>query len=305
MTVPNIKLNNGVEIPAIGLGCWAGLTKEEREAGKDWFLTALKAGYRHFDTAHIYGTEVSVGKAIKESGIPRKNIFITTKLPWNHMDRVQTSIDESLKNLDIDYVDLYLVHWPFAVKYEEGNPAPMNPVGDLVLEESVTFNDVWAEVEKVLASGKARAIGVSNFSIKTLDQLLTTAKVVPAVNQVELHPYLSQPELKAYCNSKGIILTAYTPTGYATVRSDSTITALATKYNVTPAQVILAWHLSRGVIAVPKSANEEHQKENLAPPTLSAEDLEAINKLNKNERLCNKANERGVVWGWTYEQLGW
>ena len=111
--------------------------------------------------------------------------------------------------------------------------------------------------------------------------------------------------MKAYCDAKGIVLTAYTPTGYATVRSDPTIVELAKKYNVTPAQVILAWHLSRGVVVVPKSSNEQHQKENLAPPTLSKEDLEAIGKLDRNERLCNKANERGIVWGWTYEQLGW
>lgn len=111
--------------------------------------------------------------------------------------------------------------------------------------------------------------------------------------------------MKEYCDSKEIRLTAYTPKGYATVRSDPTITDLASKYNVNPAQIILTWHVSRGVVAVPKSANEQHQKENLDFPTLSVEDIEAINKLNKNERLCNKANERGVVWGWTYEQLGW
>ncbi|CAL1715999.1 unnamed protein product [Somion occarium] len=303
MPVPNFKLNNGVEIPAIGLGCWAGLTKEERAAGWSWFLTGIQNGYRHFDTAYAYGTEASLAKAIKESGIPRKELFITTKLHWNHMGRVQEAIDESLKNLGTDYVDLYLVHWPFAVKYEEGDDSPKTAAGDLLLDESITFNDTWAEMEKVLASGKARAIGVSNFSIKNLEKLFTTAKVVPAVNQVELHPYLAQPELKAYADSKGILLTAYTPTGYATVRSDPTIIALAEKYAVKPAQIILAWHISRGVSAVPKSSNQEHQKENLQLPTLSSEDIQKIDALDRNERLCNKANERGIVWGWTYEQL--
>ncbi|CAL1699022.1 unnamed protein product [Somion occarium] len=297
MSVPRFELNNGVEIPAIGLGCWAGMTKEERAAGWSWFLSAIQNGYRHFDTAYLY--------AIKESGISRKELFITTKLPWGHMGRVQASIDESLKNLETDYVDLYLIHWPFAAKYEEGNPWPTTANGDLVADDSVTFNETWAEMEKVLASGKARAIGVSNFSIKNLKRLLTIAKVVPAVNQVELHPYLAQPELKAFADSKGILLTAYTPTGYATVRSDPTITGLAGKYAVTPAQIILAWHLSRGVAAVPKSTNKEHQRENLEPSMLSAEDIQKINALDRNERLCNKANERGVVYGWTYEQLGW
>jgi len=157
-----------------------------------------------------------------------------------------------------------------------------------------------------LATGKVRAIGVSNFSIKTLESLLKTAKVVPAVNQVELHPYLTQNDLVDYCNAKGIVVTAYTPTGYATVREDETIVKLAKKYNATPAQVILAWHISRGVAVVPKSANVERQKENITLATLGAEDLKLISGLDRNQRLCARPNEKtGKVFGWTMEQLGW
>lgn len=171
MSVPNFKLNNGIEMPAIGLGCFSGLTKEERETGQTWFLTGIRSGYRYFDTAYNYGTEVFLGNAIKESGIPRKELFITTKLPRTHMGRVQECIDESLKNLGTDYVDLYLLHWPFAVKFSE--------TGQMIADDSVTLNATWAEIEKVLANGKARAIGVSNLSVKTYVQLRHRQTVKP------------------------------------------------------------------------------------------------------------------------------
>ncbi|KAH8082848.1 NADP-dependent oxidoreductase domain-containing protein [Cristinia sonorae] len=303
--VPIFKLNNGVEMPAIGLGCWSGITQEEREAGVAWMVTALQQGYKHFDTAAGYGTEPILAKAIKQAGAKREDLFITTKLGWDQAVDVHGSFAQSLKDLDTDYVDLYLVHWPFTVARGPDGKEAKNADGDFIPLDKPTFNDTWVEMEKILASGKAKAIGISNFSVKNLEKLLTTAKVIPAVNQVEMHPYLAQPELKAFCDSKGIKITAYTPTGYGTVRADPTIGALAEKYKVQPAQVILAWHLKRGVIVVPKSSSAEHQKENLNPPTLSEEDFEAISKLDKGERLCNKANARGLVWAWNYEQLGW
>nr|AAS46751.1 reductase AKOR2 [Pleurotus djamor] len=302
---PPIVLNTGARMPALALGGWAGLTEEERTQAKEWFLTALKSGYRHIDTAQIYYTEKSVGNAIRESGIPREELFITTKLPWNHHSRVAESFQKSLENLGTEYIDLYLVHFPQRVFYDETTDFPRNPDGSIKVVNSPTLNDVWADVETLLDTGKVKAIGVSNYSIKTLEELLKTAKVVPAVNQVELHPFLAQSKLLAYCKEKGIAVTAYTPTGYQTVLTDPTIVELAGKYGVSPAQIVLAWHLSRGVAAAPKSANESRQKENLNLPFLQPEDVAKISALDRGQRIANKADERGQVWGLTLEELGW
>ncbi|KAJ7132386.1 NADP-dependent oxidoreductase domain-containing protein [Mycena epipterygia] len=188
---------------------------------------------------------------------------------------------------------------------EEMKPA-MN-ISQATVVDTPTCNETWAEMEKIYSSGRARAIGVSNFSIKTIEQLFKTAKVVPAVNQVEMTPYLAQPELLEYCREKGIVVTAYSPSGHENVRSDPTIDALATKYGVTPTQIILSWHVARGVSAVPKSANPDRQKENLAVhlPTLSAEDVSKVTALDRNERIVTKIGPDGKLYGWTAEQYGW
>ncbi|KAI0792286.1 NADP-dependent oxidoreductase domain-containing protein [Abortiporus biennis] len=307
--VPTFTLNNGTKIPAIGLGCFTGVSKEEQEAAYHWILTALKAGYRHFDTAFIYNTEQVLGRAIKDSGIPRNEIFITTKLPWNHPGRVEWSINESLKNLGVDYVDLYLMHWPFSVHFDENNSLPRDAHGDLLeADPPIPFEKTWEDiVEYVYKTGKAKAIGVSNFSLKTLEPLLSINKtgVIPVVNQIEMHPYLVQNELKSYCEERGILIEAYTPTGYSAVLNDPTIERIATKYNATSAQVVLAWHVARGVIACPMSKSAEHQKENITLPILEKEDVDTISALDKNQRVGNPPNERNKVWAWTMEQLGW
>ncbi|EED81456.1 predicted protein [Postia placenta Mad-698-R] len=303
-TVPNFKLNTGSLMPAVGLGCWGGFTKEDRVQAESWILAALNAGYRHVDTAWLYGTEPYVRGAIKQSGVPREEIWITTKLPWHHPGNrtVEQSLDESLRNLGTDYVNLYLLHWPQVIDWPD---VDVDFVREIKARDQPTFNETWAGMEEMYKKGKAKNIGVSNFSIKTLEQLLTTANIVPAVNQVELHPYLAQEELKAYCDSKGIVLEAYTPTGYGDVRSDPLIVELAAKYKVSPAQVVLAWHLARGIVIVPKSANAERQKENINLPMLEPEDVKRITALDRGQRLCNKPDANNVVHGWTVAQLGW
>ncbi|KAF9016047.1 reductase AKOR2 [Hymenopellis radicata] len=305
-SIATVDLHTGAAMPMIALGGWAGATAEERFAARDWLLAALKSGCRHIDTAAIYYTEASVGAAVRKSGIPRHELFLTTKLAWNAHGHVKQAFEHSLKELDVDYIDLYLAHFPVPVAYEEGNDFPTNPDGTIRIDESVTVNDIWADMESLLETGKVNAIGVSNFSPKTLDQLLKTAKVVPAVNQVELHPYLVQEDLRRYCKNKGIVLSAYTPSGRDTVRKDPKILELAAKYNLTPTQIILGWHLARGVPIIPGSKNAERQKENLQLPLITADDVKQIDALDRNDRVTNKAREvNGTLWGWTYEQYGW
>lgn len=305
-SVPQFRLNNGVTIPAIGHGAWAPPNEEAQSKVKGWILTALKVGYRHIDTAQSYYTERAVGKAIKESGIPRDQIFITTKLSWTHQHIVAETFEESLKALGVDYIDLFLIHWPQPIVYEKGSTSlPRNPDGTVKVREDINFNQAWAEMEKLLETGKVKAIGVSNFSIKTLEQLFTTAKITPAVNQVELHPYLVQEALREYCANKGIALAAYTPSGYDSVRNDPLIVELASKYKTTPNQITLAWHLARNIVIVPKSDKQERQKENINLPTLDPEDVDKISKLDRGQRICNGADKNGQVYGWSLERLGW
>ncbi|KAG1744634.1 NADP-dependent oxidoreductase domain-containing protein [Suillus paluster] len=301
----SLQLKSGASMPCIALGSWVGTHPKERAKASSWLLTALEAGYRHIDTAALYGTEGAVGEAVKLSGIPRKDLFITTKLPWHHTRRVRESLDESLKRAGLDYFDLYLIHWPQVVVYENDHPAPLNADGSLMLDETCDFNDTWKEMEKVLASGKVRSIGVSNFSIKTLEQLLKTAKVMPAVLQIELHPYLAQNELLQWCKENGIAVVAYAATGYAVVREDPTVVALAKKYNVTPTQIVLSWHIRRGTGLVTKSENASRQEENLKVIKLHEGDARRIDALDKNRRLCIKPDKQGKVFGWTFDRLGW
>ncbi|KAJ6630106.1 NADP-dependent oxidoreductase domain-containing protein [Mycena sp. CBHHK59/15] len=299
--------NSGTACPIIGAGAQAPDVGEERTTGaKKWLVTALKIGYRHIDTAYSYGTEKAVGEAIIEAGIDREDVFVTSKLPSNHHGRVLESIQESLDNLGFKWLDMYLMHWPNSVPYEEGgDPEPKNPDGTLQVCEHPTINETWEQIEECLRKSKCEAIGVSNFSIKTLKELLKTAKVKPAMNQVEMHPYLAQNDLLAFCKERDIAVAAYAPSGYDAVRNDPVIVDLAAKYNATPNQIILAWHLSRNVVVIPKSTNEERQKENFNLPTLEDEDIKKIDALDRGQRICNKADEYGHVNGWTYEQLGW
>jgi len=302
--IPIVTLNNGLKMPAIGLGCFSGTTPEEQAKCQAWVLTALQNGYRHLDTAYGYHTEKYVGAAVRESGIPREEIFITTKLTSTHHSRVAAALEESLERAGVDYFDLYLMHWPMAFHYRTDGSGPKRPDGTWDLDDECTFSQTWADMEKLMGTGKVRAIGVSNFSIKNLEILLKTATIVPAVNQVELHPLLAQNDLVKYCKEKGIMLTAYSPTGYAQVSEHPEVVKIAAKHGVSSPQVSLAWHVQRGYTACPKSTNSERQKANLNLPTLDEEDVKILNSLDQNKHLCNYGPPP-LVSGWTYEQLGW
>ncbi len=261
-----VKLNNGVEIPMIGLGTYKiGRTDEEVYNA---VRNALEIGYRHIDTATLYMNEKPVGKAIRESEIPREEIFVTTKLWGSDIlnNQIQEAFEGSLQNLGLDYVDLYLVHWP---------------VRGMV-------SSAWKEMENIYQSGKVRAVGLSNHLIHHMEEVLKVATITPVVNQMELHPYLIQHDVVDYCKKHDIIPEAWSPLGSSKVPllKDEVLTWIGGKYGKSPAQVVLRWNIQKGIVAIPKSSGKERQSENIDifDFELTQDEMEQIDALDKNHR---------------------
>jgi diketogulonate reductase-like aldo/keto reductase len=268
MTIKNINdatvLPNGLKMPWLGLG---SLYIPDGEAVENAVRWALEVGYRSIDTASFYENEVGVGQAIKQSGIPRAEIFVTSKV-WNTeqgYDNTLAAFEASLKRLDMDYVDLYLVHWPVAGKFKE----------------------TYRAMESIYESGRARAIGVSNFLIHHLADLLEEARIVPMVNQVEFHPFLQQPDLQAFCRKHQIQLEAWRPIMKGRVRQVPELIELGQKYGKTPIQVTLRWILQHEIVAIPKSQNKQRIQDNadIFDFELEPEDMALIDGLDRGERL--------------------
>jgi len=263
-TVPTITLNNGVEIPQLGFGVFQVPPPETKDAT----LAALEVGYRHIDTAQMYGNEKGVGDALAESGLPREEVFVTSKLNNGFLDRQSAldSFDRTLEALGSDHVDLFLIHWPLPT------------VADYV--------DRWRTMEEIYASGRARAVGVSNFQPSHLRRLAAETTVTPAVNQVEVHPYLRQDEVRAFDAEHGIATEAWSPIAQGKVLDDPTIVRIAESLCRTPAQVTLRWHVQRGDIVFPKSVTRSRVEENFAlfDFELSETDMASIDALNRDER---------------------
>lgn len=258
-----VKLRNGVEMPILGLGVWQSAPGEETRGA---VAEALAAGYRHVDTARAYRNEADVGAAVRDGGVPRRDVFVTTKL-WNAdhgYDRARRAIDESLSTLRLEQVDLYLVHWPV-----EG-----------------VRRDTWRAMEQILADGKARAIGVSNYTIRHLDELLDHAKVPPAVNQVEFSPFLFQKDLLGHCRRHGIQLEAYGPLVRAHKMEHPALQRLAEKHRRTPAQILLRWGVQHDLVVIPKSVRPERIRENadLFGFELDAADMAVLDALDEGYR---------------------
>jgi diketogulonate reductase-like aldo/keto reductase len=264
-TIPPVSLNSGAEIPQIGFGVFLVPDDQTKAA----VSAALDVGYRHIDTAKIYGNEGAVGEAISQSGIARDELFVTTKC-WNSdqgYDSALKAFDTSLDLLGLDYLDLYLIHWP-------------RPARDRYVE-------TWRAFEKLHAEGRVRSIGVSNFQPAHLQRLLDETEVVPAVNQVELHPWLQQREVRAFDAEHGIVTEAWSPISRGEKLGDPTIKEIAEKHSVTPAQAILRWHLDLGNVIIPKSVRTERMAENvdLFSIRLDADDHAKIAELDEGMRV--------------------
>jgi 2,5-diketo-D-gluconate reductase A len=263
-SVPTISLNNGVEIPQLGFGVFQIPPDETVKAT----TTALDIGYRHIDTAQMYGNEREVGRAVRESGIPRDEVFVTSKLNNNRLERddILRSFDTSLTEMGFDYLDLFLIHWPL--------PA----VSDFVAR--------WKVMEEIYASGRVRAIGVSNFQPHHLRTLFAASEVRPAVNQIEVHPYLVQDELRAFDAEHQIVTEAWAPIAKGRVNDDPAIREIAAQVGRTPAQVTLRWHMQRGDVVFPKSVTRSRVEENFGIFDFELDEsaMSAISALDRGER---------------------
>jgi 2,5-diketo-D-gluconate reductase A len=266
VAVPDILLNNGQKIPQFGFGVFQIKPADTIEAT----LRAFDAGYRHIDTAEMYGNEREVGEAIAKSGLDRADVFVTSKLNngFHRPDDARKAFDDTLAALGSDYVDLFLIHWPLPTRYD----------GDFV--------STWRTMEEFYRDGRARSIGVSNFQPGHLRRLREETETVPAVNQIEVHPYLTQPDVREFCAEQGIAVEAWSPIAQGKVLDDQTVTSLAEKYGKSPAQIVLRWHIERGDIVFPKSVTPQRIVENIDifDFELDGEDVEAISALNRNER---------------------
>lgn len=258
------KLTNGVEMPYLGLGVYKMTDRDETLQAIE---TALDLGYRAIDTAALYYNEEEVGEAIRHSSVRREDIFVTTKV-WNSdqgYDNTLRAFETSLKKLEMDYVDLYLTHWPVEGKYV----------------------DTYRAIERLYDEKLIRVPGVSNHHEHHLKEIMASCNVAPMVNQIEAHPYLSQEPLRTFCNQQQIAVTAWSPLGRGNVLKDETIIRIADEYNVSPAQIILRWHLQNDVIIIPKSVTASRIKENseLYHFELTNETMQQLNTLNRNERF--------------------
>ncbi|XP_055852139.1 aldo-keto reductase family 1 member A1 [Episyrphus balteatus] len=309
-----LTFNNGVKMPALGIGTWQAPEKEVEEA----LNLALEAGYRHIDCAPVYLNEGVIGRVLKswiDSGkITREELFITTKLPPPALipEAVETVLKKSLADLQLEYVDLYLIHVPFGIKFDEAKGEFIKDDGGVVPDMTTDHVAVWKSMEAVLEKGLTKSIGVSNFNMKQIQRILDNCSVQPANLQIEHHVYLQQKDLINFCKAKGITVTAYAPLGskgIATLNKAAgvdrqlpdlmdieEVKSIAAAHGKTPAQILLRWIIERGLSAIPKSTNPERLKQNLNifDFKLSAEEVEKLNALDANIRVCDFAFFKGV-----------
>lgn len=299
-----ISLNSGYKVPVIGFGTWQA---KPNVVGHAVEQAVVESGYHHIDCAAIYGNEKEIGEALQNifyTGTKREELFITSKL-WNtehHPDNVEAACRQTLKDLQLDYLDLYLIHW--GIPFKHGKLLkPLSKLG-IALTESVPIYQTWAAMEKLVKKGLVKSIGVANFTVPMLMDLLTYAKIPPAMNQIELHPYNSQFELVKYCHRNNIAVTAYSPLGTPgglekgdpILLDDSTIKKIAKAHKKTPAQILLNWAVARNTIPIPKSTTPSRIQENIEifDFELTSKETEAIDELNCYYRFVDPINFWGI-----------
>ena len=263
--VPNIELNDGHTIPQLGFGVFQIPPRNTVEAVTE----ALEVGYRHIDTAEMYGNEREVGQAVEQSGLDRGEVFVTSKLnnSFHRPDDARRAFEQTLSELGFDYVDLFLIHWPLPTLYD----------GD--------FASTWRTLEEFTGDGRSRSIGVSNFQVEHLERLAAETETVPAVNQIELHPYFQNEEVRSYGEGHGIATEAWSPIAQGECLDDGAIEDVAARHGRTPAQVVLRWHIQRGNVVFPKSSTPERIRENfeIFDFELEPREVEAIDGLDRDE----------------------
>jgi len=305
MAAKTFTLNTGAKIPAVGLGTW----QSERGQVRAAVSHALKVGYRHIDAAFVYGNENEVGEGLKDafnSGVKREDVFVTSKL-WNTFHRKpEECLNETLKRLDLDYLDLYLIHWPVPMNGNGNDPLfPKLPDGSRDLDKEWSHVETWKGMEKIFRSGKVKAIGVSNYSVPFLKELLAKAEITPAANQIENHPYLPQQEIADFCKEKGIIVEAYSPLGStgSPLFKEEGVQALADKHNVGPGTILISYQVNKGHVVLPKSVTASRIEENLKTVDLNASDLEELEAIHKKKGLTRFVDPPfGVNLGWPDKQ---
>ncbi|KAH7176425.1 GCY protein [Dactylonectria macrodidyma] len=308
------KLNNGEQFPAVGLGTWQGrVGSNDEKALESSIVHALQSGYRLIDTAQRYGVEETVGRAIRNSGVPRSDIVVVTKFwgEWHH--NPEEALQKSLDNLSLEYVDVFLMHWPWAT-----TPAP--DARPLRKDESPTIVETWKKMEK-LVGPKCRAIGVSNFTQKTLEELLANTSVVPAINQVELHAFNPNHKLAAYCQAKGIHVMSWSTMGGSNAGQISQIlthdlfTDIAAKHGCSAGVVSLSWVVQRGITVIPKSSSKKRIEDNISLVTLTDEEMDQINEAHNTiqryriadgiKSLQVEMDGKPTLQGWSKVDFGW
>ncbi|KAL4072383.1 NADP-dependent oxidoreductase domain-containing protein [Scleroderma yunnanense] len=286
MTSDLINLNHGKSIPVIGLGTWQSKPNEVARAVE----IALRSGYRHIDCAWVYGNEKEVGEGLRASGVPRCEVFITSKLWGTYHRRAEECLNDTLEKLGIDYLDLYLIHWPVPMNANGNHPLfPTRPDGTRDRDESWDITQTWKSMEEILKKGKVKSIGVSNFSEMMIEKILTTAEIIPAVNQLELHLYNPQHKLIAYLKSKGIVPEAYSPLGSTSspLLEDEVARRIAKSHDLKTSDVLLGYLLKKGIVVLPKSVTPERIESNLsgalvAHKRLTADDIVVLDNVAVN-----------------------